>query len=67
MVQAAAGPASQNLTNPSTVIAYAGASTQLLTTDAIAVGSVVRFRGSIFNDNGVLRMDCQKVLDGVAE
>lgn len=67
VVQAAAGPASQNLANPSTVIAYAGASTQLLTTDSIAVGSVVRFRGAVFNDNGALRMDCQKILDGVAE
>jgi hypothetical protein len=67
IVQAAAGPASQNLANPSTVIAYAGASTQLLTTDSIGVGSVVRFRGAIFNDSGVLRMDCQKILDGVAE
>lgn len=67
VVQAAAGPASQNLASPSTVIAYAGANTQLLTTDFIAVGSVVRFRGAIFSDNGVLRMDCQKILDGVAE
>jgi hypothetical protein len=67
VVQVAAGPVSQNLDSPSTVIAYAGANTQLLTTDSVAVGSVVRFRGAIFNDNGVLRMDCQKILDGVAE
>ena len=67
IVQAAAGPASQNLASPGTVIAYADADTQLLTTDSIGVGSIVRFRGAIFNDNGVLRMDCQKILDGVSE
>ncbi len=67
IVQAAAAPASQNIANPSTITVYADANTQLLTTDSIGVGSVVRFRGAIFNDNGVLRMDCQKILDGVAE
>jgi hypothetical protein len=66
-VQAAAGPVSQNLANPSTIAVYADANTQLLTTDSNGEGSVVRFRGAIFNDNGVLRMDCQKILDGVAE
>ncbi len=67
IVQSAAAPASQNLANPSVITVYADASTQLLTTDSIGVGSVVRFRGAIFNDNGVLSMDCQKILDGVAE
>jgi hypothetical protein len=66
-VQAAAGPVSQNLASPSTITVYADANTQLLTTDSIGVDSVVRFRGVIFNDDGVLRMDCQKILDGVAE
>jgi len=66
-VQAAAGPVSQNLASPSTITVYADANTQLLTTDSIGVGSVVRFRGVIFNDDGVLRMDCQQILDGVAE
>ncbi|MFY9729869.1 MAG: DUF5666 domain-containing protein [Candidatus Acidiferrales bacterium] len=67
IVQSAAGPVSQNIANPSTITVYADANTQLLTTNSIGVGSVVRFRGAIFNDNGVLRMDCQKILDGVAE
>jgi hypothetical protein len=31
------------------------------------VGSVVRFYGLVFNDNGMLRMDCAQVNDGVAE
>ena len=66
-VQAAAGPVAQNLASPSTITVYADANTQLLTTDSIGVGSLVRFRGAIFNDNGVLRMDCQKILDGVSE
>jgi hypothetical protein len=55
------------ITNPSAVTVYADSDAQLLTTSSIAVGSVVRFRGAIFNDNGVLRMDCLKILDGVAE
>jgi hypothetical protein len=67
VVQAAAAPASQSLADPSSLTVYADANTQLLTTDSIGVGSVIRFRGAIFNDNGVLRMDCQKILDGVSE
>ncbi|HTR25092.1 MAG TPA: hypothetical protein VMI10_14015 [Terriglobales bacterium] len=67
IVQAAAGPASQDLANPASVTVYAGANTQLSTTALIGVGSLARFRGIIFNDNGVLRMDCQKILDGVPE
>ncbi len=67
IVQSAAAPASQNLANPSVITVYADQNAQLLTTDSIGVGSVVRFRGLIFNDDGVLRMDCQKILDGVAE
>ena len=67
IVQSAAAPASQNLANPSVINVYADQNAQLMTTESIAVGSVVRFRGAIFNDNGVLRMDCQKILDGVAE
>jgi len=55
------------ITNPSVVTVYADSSAQLLTTSTIGVGSVVRFRGVIFDDNGVLRMDCQEILDGVAE
>jgi hypothetical protein len=55
------------LTNPNTVVVYADSSTQQLNTDLIAVGSVVRFNGLVFNDNGTLRMDCGQISDGVAE
>jgi hypothetical protein len=55
------------LTDPATVIVYADSSTQMLNTAPIAVGSVVRFYGLVFNDNGTLRMDCAQINDGVAE
>jgi hypothetical protein len=55
------------LSNPSVVVIYADTDTQLLNTQPIAVGSVVRFNGLIFNDSGTLRMDCAQISDGVAE
>jgi hypothetical protein len=55
------------LTNPSQVVVYADDSTQMLNTNPIAVGSVVRFYGLVFNDNGTLRMDCAQINDGVPE
>ena len=42
-----------------------GHDTQVVT--APSAGSVVRFTGVIFDDNGTLRMDCTQVLAGVAE
>ena len=55
------------LTNPNTVVVYADDNTQILNTNPIAVGSVVRFYGLVFNDNGTLRMDCAQINDGVPE
>ena len=55
------------LTNPGTVVVYADGSTQMLNTNPIAVGSVLRFYGLVFNDNGALRMDCAQINDGVPE
>ena len=55
------------LTNPNTVVVYADSNTQMLNTNPIAVGSVVRFYGLVFNDNGTLRMDCAEINDGVPE
>ncbi len=55
------------LSQPNTVVVYADSHTQLLTSGAAAVGSVLRFRGLIFNDNGTLRMDCSQISDGVTE
>jgi hypothetical protein len=53
------------LTNPSQVEVYVDSKTQLLNTQALAVGSTLRFYGLVFNDNGTLRMDCAQVNDGV--
>ncbi|MGP8250799.1 MAG: DUF5666 domain-containing protein [Terracidiphilus sp.] len=55
------------LNDPSTVVVYADSNTQSLNTAPIAVGSVVRFNGFVFNDSGTLRMDCAQINDGVAE
>ena len=55
------------LTNPSQVVVYADSNTQMLNTNPIAVGDVVRFYGLVFNDNGTLRMDCAEIFDGVPE
>jgi hypothetical protein len=53
--------------NPDTVVVYADANAQMLNTHPISVGSLERFYGLVFNDNGTLRMDCAQVNDGVAE
>lgn len=55
------------LTTPSSVVVYVDDNTQLLNTASLAVGSVARFNGLVFNDNGTLRMDCAQVNDGVTE
>ena len=57
----------QILKNPSTVVVYADSNTQLLDTGAPPVGSMVRFRGLLLDDNGTLRMDCDQINPGVAE
>jgi hypothetical protein len=55
------------LSDPSTITVYADRNTQMLNTNPVAVGGVVRFYGLVFNDNGTLRMDCAQINDGVAE
>lgn len=55
------------LKNPNTVEVYTDHNTQMLNTQPIAVGSVVRFNGLVFNDAGTLRMDCAQINDGVPE
>jgi hypothetical protein len=54
------------LTNPGSVVVYVDTSTQTLNTTPLAIGSLLRFNGLVFNDNGTLRMDCAEVWDGVA-
>lgn len=53
------------LTNPQQVVVYADSNAQINTTATPGVGSLLRFSGVIFNDNGTLRMDCFAVADGV--
>jgi len=55
------------LTNPNSVVAYVDSNTLIYNTSPPAVGSVVRLNGLVFNDNGMLRMDCAQIGDGVAE
>lgn len=54
------------LSNPSRVEVYVDSNTQLLNTQPLSVGSVLRFYGLVFNDNGTLRMDCAQVNDGLS-
>ncbi len=56
-----------HLTNPTTLIVYADTNAKLLNSGSIGMGSLLRFKGLVFDDNGALRMDCQEVYDGVAE
>jgi hypothetical protein len=55
------------LTDSNTVVVYADSNTQMLNSKPVAAGSVTRFYGLVFNDNGTLRMDCAQINDGVAE
>ena len=54
------------LQNPGSVLVYVDSGTQMLNTHAVAAGSLLRFNGLVFNDNGTLRMVCREVMDGVA-
>lgn len=55
------------LQNSSSVEIYVDSNTQTLNSNAIAPGNVLRFNGVIFNDNGVARMVCRQVNDGIPE
>ena len=55
------------LTNPGNVEVYVNRNTHLLNGNALAIGSLFRFNGLVFNDKGTLRMDCAEVNDGIAE
>lgn len=56
-----------HLTNPTTILVYADTNTRMLNTGTVATGSLIRFRGLIFDDNGTLRMDAGEIYDGVTE
>jgi hypothetical protein len=53
------------LTQPDDVQVYVDSSTRMLNSDPVVVGSTLRFYGLVFNDQGVLRMDCAQISDGV--
>lgn len=53
--------------NPAEVVVYADSNTQMLGPSVITEGAAARFRGLIFDDDGVLRMDCGQILSGVVE
>lgn len=55
------------ITSPTTLTVYTDANTQLLEVGPIVAGSVLRFRGLLFDDSGVLRMDCSEIINGVPE
>jgi hypothetical protein len=55
------------LTNPNTVVVYADSNSQMLNKSSLAAGGIFRFYGLVFNDNGILRMDCAQINDGVTE
>jgi Domain of unknown function (DUF5666) len=55
------------LQSPSSVEVYVDSNTQVLNSNAIAAGNVLRFNGLIFNDSGTARMVCRQINDGVTE
>jgi hypothetical protein len=55
------------IANPTTVVVYVDTTAQMLNSGNISVGSLLRFRGVVFDDNGALRMDAGQIYDGVAE
>jgi hypothetical protein len=65
-LQANSNPGNR-LSDPNAVIVYADTNTHLLNSALIGIGSVLRFRGLLFDDNGTVRMDCVQINDGVPE
>ena len=55
------------LLHPGTVIVYAGPETQTLNIEPIAVGSMIRSYGQVFDDQGTLRMLSLQMSSGVPE
>jgi len=56
-----------HLVNPSSVVVYADTNVSFLNSGTIMVGSLIRARGVIFDDNGTARMDAIALYDGVTE
>jgi hypothetical protein len=66
VLQQYAGPY-PHINSPTSVTVYVDTNTQMLNHGFINPGSLQRFRGLIFDDNGTMRMDCGQVYDGVTE
>ncbi len=56
-----------HLTNPTSIVVYADTNATFLNSGTIGLGSLIRFRGVIFDDNGTARMDATAIYDGVTE
>jgi hypothetical protein len=57
-----------HLTDPTTIVVYADSSATFLNSGGMVnVGSLLRFKGLIFFDNGTMRMDAAEIYDGVTE
>lgn len=52
---------------PNTIVVYADANTRGVDASVPTVGTTFRFTGLVFNDNGVLRMDCAQIATGVPQ
>jgi hypothetical protein len=67
-VNMAGQPGGTNLiAQPSQVVVYADGGTSLAGVTEPVAGTTYRFHGLVFNDGGVLRMDCDEVSPGVAQ
>ena len=67
-VDMAGQPGATNLiAQPNQVVVYADSGTSLAGVTEPVPGSTYRFHGLVFNDGGVLRMDCDEVSSGVAQ
>ena len=54
--------------DPTTIVVYADSSAKFLNSGGMVnVGSLLRFKGLVFFDNGTMRMDAAEVYDGVTE
>ena len=57
-----------HLTDPTSIVVYADGSAKFLNSGGMVnVGSLLRFKGLVFFDNGTMRMDASEIFDGVTE
>lgn len=54
-----------SLSQPNEMQVYVDGNTRLFNSMTVAVGGTFRFYGLVFNDQGILRMDCAQINDGV--